>query len=666
MPRGAAPGTLRGVRHPPLECPSCCGGLVAPRGDGLACEACSAAFPQRGDVLGAPGPEPAGAAPLAAGDLDAPLAALARGEPYREVVERLLCAVREDAAERLLQLLREGRAAFLPLLRLRGGSALVVGNALSGTAVGLARAGFAVTLADASPERLAFAAHRARALCPPGSTRALCVARGDGLPFRSGTGGPSGRTGAASASGGPFDLVVREEPFCEEDRAHLAPLDLCRRLARGELVVTADNRLGYKVSSGVRGDFRVLSPLAFARNALRGGGRRTLAGWRRALAPAAGERLTAHALYPHSRDFAHVAAIDEPTPRLYVGPKERRNAAKIAAYRAGLFSVLTPSFALVLARPGLPEERRLDGVLEELAGRLGERVPEVEALVSTRGNNALAMTARAGADEREPEGRWILRIPLSPAQELLVDREHEALRFLRRELPAVPVPEALFLGEVEGLHLSCERRLPGHSAAQHSGERAAMQRLFDDASEQLAGLFRRRATFDEAMFERAIARRCELACAHAEPASTRAALEGMRDLARAELVGRELPLVLRHCDLRGKHVQIEPDGRVVGYYAWGTMEDHDLPYLDLLHLVVHERMHEAGLTAGAAWAMARDLGAGLRPEERAALDRHAERVGLDRETRGVLERIYPLLVAAMAEKNWDLSRPRWLLRGFGL
>lgn len=38
----------------------------------------------------------------------------------------------------------------------------------------------------------------------------------------------------------------------------------------------------------------------------------------------------------------------------------------------------------------------------------------------------------------------------------------------------------------------------------------------------------------------------------------------------------------------------------------------------------------------------------------------------DEETRAALELFYPASVAAMAEKNWDYSRPRWLHRQFGL
>ena len=31
-----------------------------------------------------------------------------------------------------------------------------------------------------------------------------------------------------------------------------------------------------------------------------------------------------------------------------------------------------------------------------------------------------------------------------------------------------------------------------------------------------------------------------------------------------------------------------------------------------------------------------------------------------------IEAFYPVLVGAMAEKNWDYSRPRWLNRNFGI
>jgi len=97
----------------------------------------------------------------------------------------------------------------------------------------------------------------------------------------------------------------------------------------------------------------------------------------------------------------------------------------------------------------------------------------------------------------------------------------------------------------------------------------------------------------------------------------------------------------------------------------GTADERGLPYLDLLHLIVHERKQEAGLTAGEAWRIVRER-ARLREHERAALDTYAGTLGLDDDFRAFIEELYPVLVAAMAEQHWDYSRPRWLHRQFGV
>jgi aminoglycoside phosphotransferase (APT) family kinase protein len=139
----------------------------------------------------------------------------------------------------------------------------------------------------------------------------------------------------------------------------------------------------------------------------------------------------------------------------------------------------------------------------------------------------------------------------------------------------------------------------------------------------------------------------------------------MREEAGELLIGKHLPRVLYHGDLRSKHVQVHSDGRVLGYLDWGTSELDDLPYADLLHLVVHARKQADDLRAAAAWALVRD-GEGLAEHERAALARYAERTGLEPNVCRALERIYPVLVAAVAERNWDFSRPRWVHRQFDL
>ena len=44
----------------------------------------------------------------------------------------------------------------------------------------------------------------------------------------------------------------------------------------------------------------------------------------------------------------------------------------------------------------------------------------------------------------------------------------------------------------------------------------------------------------------------------------------------------------------------------------------------------------------------------------------ARTVGLAPEVREALERCYPIFVGAMAEANWDYSRPRWVHQQFGI
>jgi aminoglycoside phosphotransferase (APT) family kinase protein len=198
------------------------------------------------------------------------------------------------------------------------------------------------------------------------------------------------------------------------------------------------------------------------------------------------------------------------------------------------------------------------------------------------------------------------------------------------------------------------------------GHQRILARTFADAARHLALLVVAPArALDERDFEELVGAKFDLVRRYAAVPSTVAALDRLRAEARERLVGRPLPRVVYHGDLRSKHVVIAGDGGVVGYLDWGSSEDADLPYFDLLHLILHERKQEAGTTQGAAWRLL-ERPDGLRPAERGALEDYARRAGLDAETCAALGAVYPVLVAAMAEKNWDYSRPRWLHAGFGI
>jgi aminoglycoside phosphotransferase (APT) family kinase protein len=227
------------------------------------------------------------------------------------------------------------------------------------------------------------------------------------------------------------------------------------------------------------------------------------------------------------------------------------------------------------------------------------------------------------------------------------------------------VPEPLFFGALEGLTFSCERRLPGWTAPQACGDQPRIARMLGQVAELLPRLVVRAAQpLSEADFEEQVAARFRLVIEHAAVPGTIARLERMLVEARAKLLGRSLPLVFYHADLRAKHVQVNAQGNVLGILDWGTAEAQGLPYFDLLHLVVHEVKQEHGLSAGEAWR--RVLARALRGYERECLERYCAAIGLEPDAARAIEGLYPVLVAAMAEKNWDYSRPRWLARQFGL
>jgi hypothetical protein len=591
-----------------------------------------------------------GEGPITVDEVALLTAALRGGASLRTAWERYLLDAAPERAESAMLLYREARGGWWPLVRGGPGSAVILGNALAGTAAALATVGFEVTVVDPRPHRLEFL--EARMAAAGHSVRGVAPGEGPRLPFDDQT----------------FDLVVQEggaptrATGWRHDGAELL------RIARGEVVLVADNRLGYKRSQGARGQFQIPTPLTWIRAAARPTrGERTLVGYRELLEDSGFGRPRALALYPHADDFTHVVALDDLHPKLHIGPMERRNHLKMLADSVGLFPVLAPSFAIIVARRERGHApQRIERLLEALAERIGERSPWTEELLATRGNCSLVQTRLLGSGDEERAGRWTLHVPLSPTQRAQCERHFSQLEALPARFPGLPMPEPLFAGELEGVWLTCERRLTGLSAPQISGRRDAVRRMLREASAHLTDLrVEPRRTVDAAGFEQLIGRRFELAARYAAQPSTQSALERLRAEARERLLGRDLPLVLVHGDLRGKHVQVTPDGAVLGYLDWGISEPVGLPAFDLLHLLVHERKQEQNLTVGAAWRGVRDP-ATRRAEEQQVLSDYARAIGLEPELLEALVRIYPVLVADIAERNWDYSRPRWLQRQFAL
>jgi SAM-dependent methyltransferase/aminoglycoside phosphotransferase (APT) family kinase protein len=574
--------------------------------------------------------------------------AMARGEPFKASLEALLLALPEHAALKLMELLRENRGAWFPLLACNGGRALFLGNALSGTPVALAMSGFAVTFLERDPERarLAFLRNEVQAR---GCTFALLGGDGARLPFPENA----------------FDLVVLEGGMPAR-RGFALGFSECARVCGGELVLIADNRFAYKHSRGLRGDFHIPGPLAFARRALApSGGERTLRGYRQLLREASLASVRSFALYPHRREFSQIVALDDELPALAVGPRERENRIKVAARSLGLFPLFTPSFALIGSRaPVEAGAPRFERILDELAQRIGEQRPRVEQFVATRNNAALLLTAPRSSDPEDPGGRWAVHLALGVHQIRMKIRHFAFLQEVEGRFPDVPVPRPLFQGAIDGVLVTAERRLEGLTATQFTGVLEPTRRLLDDLVRVLPlCALDEPETFSAEDFEGLIEAKFELVSRFVRTSSTRAWLETQRASLRDRLVGRRIPRVLSHADVRPKHIQVDSRGNVIGLLDWSSSERRDLPYYDLGHLLIHQRKQEANLRAGDAWRLVMERRE-LREHERAALDQYAATLQLDPETRAAIEGMYPVLVAAVAERSWDYSRPHWLARNF--
>jgi len=637
---------------PELECPICGRALARSGAAELACSGREHVFGQVHGLVDLRAGRGAAetCAPLRAAEFAPAFEAEARGEPYKLALERVLLGLGVVDSDRLMQVLGEGRGAWFPLLAAQPGEMLFVGNSLSGAIAALAQTGWRITVLDRSPERLRFGRYRNDDRYP-GRTISLLAGDARRLPFPDSS----------------FDVVVRESGFPGASPVFAHPLEEYRRVARGELVLIGNNRFGYKRSTGRRSIYRMPGPLEWIRDAVAPReGERSLLGWRRALHRPGFARPRAYALYPHSSDFTHVVALDGKLPSLTIGPKERRNRLKVLGRALGLFPVFTPSFLVLARRQDLPPAPpRIERMLDALSERLGEPRAELVHLVSTRGQSAVIHTQARGGGEAGAPGSWTLYVPFLPSTVARATRRHTALASVRKRFPWLPAPDALFLGEADGVLLACERRLPGGTAHRITGDRGKVARMLAEAAEHFGRLLvRATSPFSREDFEALVADRFALVASHAGDASTVAELARLRDEARERLVGRRMPRVFHHGDLRAKHVQIdEEDGSVRGYLDWSVSEDEFLPYLDLVHLVVHERKQEDRLTAGAAWRIVRDR-RGLRAHERQALEKYRRAVELDDETASALEAIYPVFVAAMAERNWEYSRPRWLQRQF--
>lgn len=584
--------------------------------------------------------------PLPRGSSAAYLRARTAGKDWRASYESLMWELAEEQRGLLRQISKESHGAWHLLLESEGGRLLFVGNSFSGALAPLAANGFLVTLYDESVERLTLGLRLLEGQVAE-RCRGVIAATPDELPFPDAT----------------FDVVVCDLEQAPSDSL-LAELG---RVSARELVVLGDNRLGYKRSRGGSWDFHVPGPLEYTREAVAPRSRRhSLIGWRRRVRRAGGGEPRAFALYPDRRDFAHVVSLDGPLPALHIAPGEARNKLKMAARRAGLFPILAPSFALITSREqAATPETRLDRHLAALADLTGEPLPLAEHLIGTRGNTAVVMTKPMRGHSDGVRGRWLLHLPLYQGHQRGLALHAHFLELLTRDFPQVPVPELLHCGEAGGLWSSCERRLGGWSAHHALTDGASSDQLLALVGEHLAQLqVAAGEPLTEQQYDEEIQPLFEDTLGGVRDTALRDSLKRRSNELRLRLVGRVLPRVVVHGDLRAKHIQLGHRGEVLGYLDWGTSLERGLPVLDLVHLMVHNRKQLEQRSEGEIW---RELinPQTLRPRERDVLKAYTRSLDIDDRVAQALVELYPLFVGATAERWWPATRPGWFRRQFG-
>ncbi len=558
-------------------------------------------------------------APLAPGGSQSFFQALAAGSSVSTALGALLDSLAAPAREELTNLLRETRGLWVHQLATQQGTALFCGNALSGAVVVLASLGFHVTVLDSSHERLRLAM-RLHEDSVPGSVRGVLGGDGSRLPFES----------------EQFDLAVQEhDPILPERLTELA------RVARGEALVVLEGR-------------RAQDPRAA----------RALSAWaRKSNARERSERPDA-ALLPGGGAVEQLVALDRSLPRPHAGPRERRALLAGLARRVGQLQRLYPRAEGIWhidkrsSRASL-----LERALSSLAQRLDEPRPEPEHVLASCGNTCEVLTT-SGAPKAG--GAWRLHLPLRPDHRAGLERNHLTLEIVRERFPRLRAPAPLFCGELEGLWLSCERRLPGWPADRCRLGAHALDRLLLQAAAELARLQVRPAQpLESGELESGLER---LRASAAPSLSSSAGAETLRRLehdARALLAGLALPRVLVHGDLRQRHLQVDRSGRLIGLIHWGVSSPEGLPGLDLVHLTVHLRAQRDRSGLDRAWRGLFDRTARTR-DERAAWSAYTEALEIDPRAMEAALRLYPLFLATIAYSYAQAAPPGWLERQLGL
>jgi aminoglycoside phosphotransferase (APT) family kinase protein len=291
-------------------------------------------------------------------------------------------------------------------------------------------------------------------------------------------------------------------------------------------------------------------------------------------------------------------------------------------------------------------ERKTLGRYSVLAHTLLERLREEGQIPSDAATRVVrAIRTRSDVivmmlgDARSGETTCVLKLPLTAGAEQST-AEHRKVVMAMHQTPGLEqfcafVPKPMAWGEHDRQAYYLESALAGVAAAdliRKHREPASLVRQAFETIWPLQEATAQRQLVDEAVFTRLagedLARLRRLAASWPEPALLARKLDALEILLRCTMLGSTLPFSWSHGDYWPGNILVrERDGVMSGIVDWDRASTHQLPLLDILHLLAYTRKMRRRTELGEQ-IVGYLLPAAFDEQERALVDATIERLAL--------------------------------------
>lgn len=242
--------------------------------------------------------------------------------------------------------------------------------------------------------------------------------------------------------------------------------------------------------------------------------------------------------------------------------------------------------------------RILADIASEVAGHAWEKGWQGQKVLSTVTDVTVVTLGQAG---RPPEA--LLKLANSETAAADLKNQSRVLAALRADARlhnwSALLPDVCREGQVGHQYYVIEILVPGVDARMVLRHPGARSRMLAAAAETIGELHTRTATIrpvDAGLLNQWIDRRVEIirpSLMHGtEQDRYTEKLEGLAGELHRSVAGQKVPVGWIHGDFGPGNLLVSPDGKVVtGVVDWGLASPADLPFLDLVHMLLSTRMY---------------------------------------------------------------------------